>query len=1347
MRNPRHVLPLLFLCYTIPLLSQTGLVSLQNVRLEDTVFVADLYLKRTGTQQLYLTDCTFYLNIDSTKFGTPQLSFTDDLPGNYATSTFIYTTFPNLPWVISIDITFLSSRPRTTNTVQISDAGYGTKLGTLRLSGFQHFTGTFAPVWRTTYPLKTVLYSYDPQLQNVVPITYTVTQPPAIPLGPFFTIQLANQQLAGTTYSADLLIRRTGGTAFYLDTASLSLRIDTTTFGTSPQFTLEDLGTTRLENYYTINVARSNDTLILLLRAPRTTSQSEFMQKIQQIPDTALRLATLRITGLRRAISVTDLHPTWLPTASIVQRRRPASPWHRSDRITENGTWEIAPAAVSLQLLAPRTPDTICVASPDTLRWSVVNANAVQVTLVQLLPSYSIAFSDTVFAENGRFLWFPPPSTTGKAFRFHISTLGSNAQQDSSALRWIGNAPTILSHPATVEACPGDTAIFTVAFSGFPAPTVQWEVSNNGLYWGAILGEVDATLRIANVQSQQDSLYYRARITNQCGTIYSKPARLFLMQPIAIAAHPTSQTVCAGSAAMFRVSVTGTKPKFQWEYRSSPTTGWHFLPNAQDSVLLLPAVTPGQDQWQYRVRIWNECSDTLVSSPALLTVHQAPAIQLNLAGDTISGCAGNTALLQATVTGTPTPNTIWEYSTDNGTTWFPAQTGTTVLQLQLAPYLHNRLYRLQAINECGRDTSRTIRILVYTSPVITAQPLSQAACPGSIVSFAISVEGFPPPHIIWQQSQDSGNTWTAIANADTTQLTFPDVPANWDQMLIRAIARNRCGQDTSAVAVLDVYRPPDILQHPQDATICAGDTLTLSAIIASDPPATYQWQMRLPQSTHWITLPADTTPTLRIPHVTADRNQEQFRLLIFHPCDTLISDTATLTVIAPPTILQEPISVETRVAKSASFTVVADTFAQHYQWYRNGIALQDGARIYGSTAPTLTITAVHPSDVSNNYYCIVSGECGSDTTRAVSLTVIVPGIRILQHPQDQSLCKGNIATFTVVAQPTEDSTTLLYQWRRGEEPLEEGGKYQGVTTSTLTIFNVDSDDAATNYNVQITALPGGKIAYSKNAALEVALSPTITRAPRSARLCVGETVLLEVQAQGSAPLQYQWYHNNLPIADATQPRLYLENLDPADAGTYFCTVANTCGSTQSPPATLVVNEPPIWLHFPTDTTVTENDTLRLQLAVAGSPPLRYRWFKNGQPWKTLDTNLLLFAPIHRTDEGTYFCILENTCGTEQSPTFHIAVILSTIMADKEHPPVRIITGGDVVHLVLPSNPRFYPLHLHLFTLTGTLVARHVLHTPQKGYNLPTGNLSSGQYLLQLRGRQNFRYQTLLLILH
>jgi hypothetical protein len=79
-------------------------------------------------------------------------------------------------------------------------------------------------------------------------------------------------------------------------------------------------------------------------------------------------------------------------------------------------------------------------------------------------------------------------------------------------------------------------------------------------------------------------------------------------------------------------------------------------------------------------------------------------------------------------------------------------------------------------------------------------------------------------------------------------------------------------------------------------------------------------------------------------------------------------------------------------------------------------------------------------------------------------------------------------------------------------------------------------------------------------------SPFIIQAPVSPVTAVsGDTVVLTVIAGGSAPLSYQWQFgsnnvvNGKNIAGATTPTLTLNNITPAQAGTYFVTVRNSAG--------------------------------------------------------------------------------------------------------------------------------------------------------------------------------------------
>jgi hypothetical protein len=56
---------------------------------------------------------------------------------------------------------------------------------------------------------------------------------------------------------------------------------------------------------------------------------------------------------------------------------------------------------------------------------------------------------------------------------------------------------------------------------------------------------------------------------------------------------------------------------------------------------------------------------------------------------------------------------------------------------------------------------------------------------------------------------------------------------------------------------------------------------------------------------------------------------------------------------------------------------------------------------------------------------------------------------------------------------------------------------------------------------------------------------------------------LSVQAQGSAPLAYQWYRGTHAIEGATSPTLIIDPVRRTDAGSYYVEISNACASVQS----------------------------------------------------------------------------------------------------------------------------------------------------------------------------------------
>src|SRR6185295_2555740 len=92
-------------------------------------------------------------------------------------------------------------------------------------------------------------------------------------------------------------------------------------------------------------------------------------------------------------------------------------------------------------------------------------------------------------------------------------------------------APTITVQPTNRIVATRQTASFTVAATGTPAPTYRWQVSTAGTSWTALTntgsynGATTATLTVSNVASL-NLAQYRCVATNVAGSATSNAAVL-----------------------------------------------------------------------------------------------------------------------------------------------------------------------------------------------------------------------------------------------------------------------------------------------------------------------------------------------------------------------------------------------------------------------------------------------------------------------------------------------------------------------------------------------------------------------------------------------------------------------------------------------------------------------------------------------------------------------------------------------------------------------------------------------------------------------------------------------------
>jgi alpha-tubulin suppressor-like RCC1 family protein len=236
-------------------------------------------------------------------------------------------------------------------------------------------------------------------------------------------------------------------------------------------------------------------------------------------------------------------------------------------------------------------------------------------------------------------------------------------------------APTVTTQPISLTVTAGQSATFTAAASGFPTPTVQWQVStDHGVTFSPVSGATTDTLTIASTTAAENGNEYEAVFTNGSGSATSNPATLTVPPPVApaITTQPTDQTASPGQVATFTAGASGSPtPTVQWQVSEDGGTTWSdIMGNATSNSTTLSGVVYGtfENGWQVRA-VFTNIAGSATTNPATLTVPPpvAPTITTQPSNQTAS--PGQIASFTAGASGSPTPTVQWQVSEDGGATW------------------------------------------------------------------------------------------------------------------------------------------------------------------------------------------------------------------------------------------------------------------------------------------------------------------------------------------------------------------------------------------------------------------------------------------------------------------------------------------------------------------------------------------------------------------------------------------------------------------------------------------------------------------------------------------------------
>ena len=202
--------------------------------------------------------------------------------------------------------------------------------------------------------------------------------------------------------------------------------------------------------------------------------------------------------------------------------------------------------------------------------------------------------------------------------------------------------PAFTTQPSSQSVSPGSAATFTVAATGAPAPTLQWQRStNSGATWTAIAAATAASYDTGAATAAQNGELYRAVATNSAGSTSSAAATLTVAASAApaIVGQPSDTAIRAGQTASFVVGVSGTpKPTLQWQLSIDSGATWSNINGETGDVVQLPGVPLAYNGRQFRA-VASNASGSVTSNAALLTVSPSflPTFQFNLFGFNAGG--------------------------------------------------------------------------------------------------------------------------------------------------------------------------------------------------------------------------------------------------------------------------------------------------------------------------------------------------------------------------------------------------------------------------------------------------------------------------------------------------------------------------------------------------------------------------------------------------------------------------------------------------------------------------------------------------------------------------------------
>ena len=351
---------------------------------------------------------------------------------------------------------------------------------------------------------------------------------------------------------------------------------------------------------------------------------------------------------------------------------------------------------------------------------------------------------------------------------------------------------------------------------------------------------------------------------------------------------------------------------------------------------------------------------------------------------------------------------------------------------------------------------------IVSGPTASPNPVTA----GSNVNLTVTAGGSAPLTFAWFRGT-VGDTSTPVGS--TQNISVGPINAQTTYWVRVTNSCNASGASAAVIVNLAACVVPAISSQPQNRSIVAGRSTSLSVSATGTAPLSFQW-FQGPAGNTSAPVAGGTSASISVSPTTT--TSYWVRVTNSCPGGTVNSNAGTVTVgpCTPPSISNQPQSRSINPGQSATLTVgVNGTDPFTFQWFR-GQTGDTSNPVPSSNANSIT---VNPT-TTTSYWVRVTNTCSATPVNSAAATVSInlpctAAPAITQQPVSQTIGNGQTATLSVTA----TGGGLSYQWFQ-----VTGGNFVAIPGATGSTFVTPALTSNTSYLVQV-ANPCGPSANSQ----------------------------------------------------------------------------------------------------------------------------------------------------------------------------------------------------------------------------------------------------------------------------